>query len=116
MFKDKLSKEKIKEIFDFKALVTESVLKYVFIGLLGLAALGGIFSILSSWVAAFASGDIFMLLFLFLGTPIAVVIGFVVYAVVLRIILESILIRFLTYREVKQINEKTNGQTPGNSE
>jgi len=102
-------KEKIKDFINFKTLITESVLKWVFLVVIALAALGTIIMILGAWIGAVATmrwnagaaiGTIII-------TPILGIIGFAVSALFIRLGFESLLIRFLTYREVKQINEKT---------
>ena len=102
-------KEKIKEFLDFKFLITESVLKYLFIALGGLAIISTVFVILASWAGAFSimrySFGTFLMTFI--GAPVVGIIVLVLYLLLLRLGFESILVRFLTYREVKQINDKT---------
>jgi len=111
-------KERIKEFLDFKTLITEVVLKYVFIALAALGALVAVVSIFSGWIAAFSAirWDFFRFLGLFFGTPILSVIVLVVYLFFLRIGFESVLIRFLTYRELRQINEKTPSEESDSSD
>lgn len=107
MLKEKPSKKQIKEFFEFKTLITETVLKYVFIGLLGLATLGGIVIILSAWVTAFRYGNPLAAIISFFITPIIVVIGLFIYGLLLRIGFESVLVRFSIYREIRQMSKKT---------
>jgi len=104
------NKNKIREFFNFNFLVTESILKYFFIAVTVLSVMGAVVGIFASWIGAFAMIRYNFAAFLvsFVGMPIVIVIGTAFYFIFLRIAFESILIRFLTYREVKQINDKTN--------
>ncbi|MCL2072039.1 MAG: DUF4282 domain-containing protein [Oscillospiraceae bacterium] len=101
-------KGKIKDFFCFKSLITETILRYVFIALVALATLGSIVGILASWVSAAAMMryNFFMALLTFVGVPILIVIALALYVVFMRIGFEAILVQFLLYREVKQINDK----------
>jgi len=101
-------KESIKDFFNFKSLITESILKYLFIGCAALGALSAVIAILASWYGAvnMIRYNFGIFLLTLVGSPVLAVIGLAIYLVFLRLTFESVLIRFLTYRELKQINEK----------
>ena len=102
-------KENIKDFLDFKTLITERVLKYVFIAVGGLATLSTIIMIFSRWADAFRSLKYNFSSFLvqLVAAPVIGIIALVITLFALRLGFEGILVRFLLYREVKQINEKT---------
>ncbi|MCL1789171.1 MAG: DUF4282 domain-containing protein [Oscillospiraceae bacterium] len=102
-------KSKIKDFLNFKSLITESILKYVFwvtLALMIIGAIGWILVSLGSAVALIGNGYGFRGLLMLVGMPILILIGLVLSVIFLRIGFEAILVRFLIYREVKQINEK----------
>lgn len=107
-------KQKVKDFIDFKLLITEKILKYFFMVLAGLSALATVISIIVSWIDAFEfiRFGIDRFLNYFLLMPILSVLALAVVLVVLRIAFESILVRFLIYRETKELNEKTKGEKP----
>ena len=101
-------KENIQDFLNFKSLITEKILKYLYIGVVGLMALGSVIMILVAWVNSFKIiGRNFMgFLTQFVGTPIIVVIGFALFVLFSRLAFEAVLIHFLNYRELKKLNEK----------
>ena len=108
-------KDNILEFLNFKTLITEVVLKWIYIVLSALGIIGTFIAILVSWFGAFTAlgmiGNHFatafgLFILGFLVTPVGLLIGLAVSLLFLRIGFESLLIRFLTYRELKQVNSK----------
>lgn len=93
----------MQDFLNFKTLITEKVLKWIYLVLVAISAIATVFAILASWVMAFRTGP-FLLHFIFL--PVVIVLGVALYMVILRIAFEATLVRFLIYRETKELNEK----------
>ena len=102
-------KQKFNDFINFKLLITEKVLKWVFLVLVALSALGTVIAIIASWISAFRIIRYSFGSFIgsFIGMPILFIIGFAIGIVLLRIGFESLLVRFLIYRETKELNDKT---------
>ena len=100
--------EKFKSFFYFKSLITESILRYVFMGLCALSAVTSVIGIISSWVGAFNVLRWSTTAFLsgLIVVPILILVGLAVSIIIMRIMFEAVLVRFLIYREVQQLNEK----------
>ena len=100
----------IKNFFNFKTLITESVLKFLYIGLSILAVIATLIGIVGGWISAFAmmaNDSVGMGLLTLIGSPIIGIIALAIYLFLFRLLFESVLILFLTYRELKEINSKT---------
>ena len=111
-------KQKVIDFINFKSLITEKILKWVFLVLAALMTLGTVIAIFASWVSAFRVIRYSFIRFLgqAIGVPILAVILLAISLVILRIAFESLLIRFLIYRETKELNEKTApAETPAES-
>ena len=102
-------KQLIKDYFNFRILITEQIMKFIYMIVSALAVLGAFFGIIASWIGGIAilSESVGFFFVLFFLAPIGVVIGLVFSLVLIRIWFESILVWFLNYRELKEINEKT---------
>jgi hypothetical protein len=83
-------------------------MKYLFVYLSSLGALGAMLGILASWIFAFGSIKYNFWVFLgyFLGVPTMIVLGLVFYLLLFRVLFETILILFKTYHELQEINAK----------
>ena len=105
-------KESIKDFINFKLLITETIWKWAFLVLAAIGAIVAIIATFAGWASAFAAitWNFGVFLGLFVGAPVLSIIAFVFYVFLLRIGFESLLVRFLTYREVRELNEKTKGQ------
>ena len=103
-------KEFIKNYFNFKFLITEKVMKWAYIVLSVLAVLGSIFGGITSFISSISmiatNAVIAGVATMIFGT-IGWIIGAFLALFFLRIFFEFILVFFLTYREMKELNEKT---------
>ena len=111
MFKKESIKVTIKEFFSFDTLITERVLRNLFIFVTVVAIVATFIGIIAGWVAAFAliRYRFGSFLFMFVGTPVIAAIGLAITLFLMRLSFESVLIRFLLYREVKSINDAGKG-------
>ena len=101
-------KMNFKDFINFKLLITESVVKWLFIIFCVLSALATVISIFIGWFGAFQviSFNFGYFLLAFIGTPIIAIISLFFTIFFFRLACESILVRFLTYRELKEVKEK----------
>lgn len=98
----------MQDFLNFKTLITEKVLKWIYLVLVAISAIATAFIILASWVMAFrmlSDGFGQFILYLIL-VPVVIVLVVALYMVILRIAFEATLVRFLIYRETKELNEK----------
>jgi len=99
-------KQSFKDFLDFKVLISEKFMKYIFIALSALSILGTVGFILFSWYGAFTiiRYSFKTFLWLFLGMPILSILGLVVSLILMRMGFEIVMLLFLIYRELKQKN------------
>lgn len=107
-------KEKLKVLWNFETLITEKIIRYVYIALICLMAFSSLIWVLFSWFLAFQVIRYSFLRFLtlFIGAPIGAIIFLAVYVVLLRLGVEALLVRFRIYHETKEINEKLGETKP----
>ncbi len=107
-------KEKLKVLWNFETLITEKIIRYVYIALICLMAFSSLIWVLFSWFLAVQVIRYSFLRFLTLiiGAPIGAIIFLAIYVVLLRLGVEALLVRFRIYHETKEINEKLGETKP----
>jgi len=102
------SEQMIKDFLNFKVLISEKFLKYIFWAISALAIVGAAIWILTSWWNAFNvfRYSFLIALWLFLGQPVLILLGLILYLILLRMGFELILLLFLIYRELKKVSSR----------
>jgi hypothetical protein len=98
-----------KDFFDFKVLITETVMKWIFIVMLLLGALGAVIWLIVMWIGAFTViHNVGLQILAVIAAPILVAVCLGLYLIFLRIYFEMILVFFKIRGELVKCNEKCN--------
>ena len=92
----------------FDTLITEKIIRFVYLAATALMGLSCLLFILGSWKTAFSiiRWSFPSFLGLFLGAPIGGLLAFLIGFISLRLGCEALLVQFLLYRQTKAINDK----------